>query len=274
MNTKHTAAGVLLALVSILATTAQASNLTNSTPFTNFQINSSGNGLNGNQITVADFLDLTGSAYVNNTFTSSSTFNFREVATFSERTADSETEINPILRANFVGSGEGIVGGLLTFTNGTLNLQRSDFFQFASFNLKEGSATLGGTTPTLPNDAVSLIFTATSLERGYIFDSLGNDLADRVGSGVDIVFGFSTTNSIARTGTVSSSLITLFNNSFEPDVVPPVTTGSSNFEDLFLSTNGQFRLATAAVPVPAAFWLLGSGLAGLMTLAKRKKLAA
>jgi hypothetical protein len=78
-------------------------------------------------------------------------------------------------------------------------------------------------------------------------------------------------------------------NVFDPDTIVAgssvftlqLTDGNNNFADVtsvqgnsldegdfILSADGNLRLA--AVPAPAAVWLLGSGLLGLMALARRR----
>ncbi|MFA5984650.1 MAG: hypothetical protein WC782_11595 [Methylococcaceae bacterium] len=268
MNTRQTFAAAAMALAMFSTSVAQAASNIPETTLRNFFLNSTGTGLAGATL-IENFIDLTGLAYVNNTFTSDLTFNFREAANFSERTADSVTDIDPILRATFVGTGTGTAGGLLTFDQGTLTLTERNGTPFANFQLLEGTANLIANS-TIPQGTVSLIFQATSLASGYFFDSNGNDLSSA--ADISILFGLSTTNALPADSntTINPALVTLFNNSFDPDVSP---TTSNGITDVQFSTNGQFRLAT--VPVPGAFWLLGSGLLGLATAAnRRKKLAA
>lgn len=265
MNLKQTLAGITLALAVSGTTVAQASET-----LQNFHINTAGTGFVGSTL-VNDFIDLTGSAFVHNTFTSASEFDFNEAARFIELTADGETILDPFLRATFTGTGTGSTSTqVLSFTpGGTLTLATEDSTPFATFTLSEGSANLAANS-TLPQGTVSLIFTSASLQPGYFFLANGTDLSTVANA--NLLFGFSTTNALAAAnGTrVSSSLISLYNSAFSPDVTAPIFTNGTT--DVQFSTNGQFRIG--AVPVPAAFWLLGSGLAGLMTLAKRKKLAA
>lgn len=265
MNIKQTFASIALAAAISGTSVAQASDTLH-----NFYLNSAGTGFAGATL-VNDFIDLTGSAYVHNTFTNQSDFDFNEAARFIELTADGQTLLDPFLRATFTGTGTGsTTTQLLNFsTGGTLTLAEQDSTPFATFELSAGSANLVANS-TLPQGTVSLIFTSQSLLPGYFFLGDGTDLSTVANA--NLLFGFSTTNALAAAnGTqVNGPLITLYNSAFNPDVTAPVFT--NGVTDVQFSTNGQFRLA--AVPVPAAFWLLGSGLAGLITLGKRKKLAA
>lgn len=265
MNFKQTFAGVTLALAVSGTTVAQASDTLH-----NFYLNSAGTGFAGATL-VNDFIDLTGSAYVHNTFTSPNDFDFNEAARFIELTADGQTLLDPFLRATFTGTGTGSTATqVLNFnTGGTLTLSEQDSTPFATFELTQGSANLVANS-TLPQGTVSLIFTSQSLLPGFFFLGDGTDLSTVANA--NLLFGFSTTNALAAAnGTqVNSQLISVYNNTFDPDVTAPIFT--NGITDVQFSTNGQFRIGT--VPVPAAFWLLGSGLAGLVTLGKRKKLAA
>lgn len=231
--------------------------------------NSSSNA--GGLISVQDYLDLTGIAYVHNNFTSPSTFTFQEAGSFLVLTADGVTPLVPSITANFLGTGAGNTAlQTLGFNSGTLSVFDSALNQIATFNLLTGSANLQANS-TLPNGTVSIIFQATQMMSGYFFDSGMNDLSTLVTPGPDsLVLGFATTNVISRAGqTVPTSLTSAYNAAFNPDVTDPVV--ANNSTDLYLSNNGQYRLAV--VPEPGMLGLLGIGLAALGFSARRGKKA-
>jgi len=254
----------LLASVA-LASTLGVAGSANAT-LTNWYLDSDGPGGNS-AILVQDYLDLVGQAYVHNTFgTSATAFTFNESAIFSSSSADGPvgigTPVAPPILANFTGTGSGTIGGLLTFSTGALTV-KSGATTIGTFNLLSGSGNLQAGT-VLPNGAVSFIFQATSVMAGYFFDSSMNDLATLLASGA-YEFGFATTNVIPLSNTVAAPLVALYNTTFDPDQVSPIT--PNNLTDLYLSNNGQFRLQ---VPEPGSLALIGVALLGFVGARRRK----
>jgi len=248
------------AVVSALGVTGSA----NAT-LTNWYVDTDGVG--GNAATlVNDYLDLTGVAYAHNTFTSATTFTFKESGLFETPTADGPvnsggTALNPVLSAAFTGTGTGTTGGLLSFLTGSLTVTQGAT-TVGTFDLLSGSANLAAGT-VLPNGAISLIFQATSLTAGYFYDSGMVDLSTILASN-PLVFGFATTNVIPLTRNVGAPLQNLYNATFDPDQLGVIT--PNNTTDLHLSNNGQFRLQ---VPEPGTLALFGISLLGIVGLRRR-----
>lgn len=236
-----------------------------SATLTNWFIDTDGPGGNA-PVLVHDYLDLTGTAYVHNTFSSPTNFAFNEVGSFLNLSADGSTLLNPALTAQFVGSGSGTVGGPLSFTpGGSLNVF-SGVTNIGTFTLQAGSAVLLANS-VLPNGTVSFIFKATHLATGYFFDSAMNDLSLVANSPTGLLLGFATTNVILANlnpNNIPANLVTDYNNAFGTGFGTVANNGTT---DLALSNNGQFRLA---VPEPSALSLFGLALLGLGFVTRRK----
>lgn len=233
---------------------------------TNWYVDTDGAGGNA-PVFVADYLDLVGQAFVSNTFTGATTFNFNEVGRFTTSTADGGSvlggvDLLPVLTSRFVGTGSGTTGGALTFAPGSMLEVYSGATNIASFSLLTGSANLLANS-TLPNGTISLIFKAMSMSTDYFFDGFMNDLAPSVPNG--LTFGFATTNAIPLNQNVASVLVSDYNAAFDPDIAGPVTPNGSTL--LYISNNGQYRLA---VPEPSMLSLLGLALVGLGFSTRRK----
>ncbi len=234
----------------------------NPTPLSNWYIDTDGAGGNA-PVLVLDYLDLVGTAFVENTFTSGTAFNFNEAGLFNAATADGSTPLNPSLSATFIGTGSGTTGGALTFaTGGTLKVF-SGATDIADFTLLSGSANLFANS-TLPNGTVSLIFKATAMDAGYFFNSAMQDLAASVLSPTGLVLGMATTNVINLNSAVSTPLINAYNAGFGTSLVSATGDG---FNTLKLSNNGQFQMA---VPEPSMLSLLGLALVGVGFTTRRK----
>lgn len=253
---KKTFASLALATSLLAAAPAQA-------VLTNWILDTNGAAAGG-QVTVSEFIDLTGIAYANNSFTSLTTFNFQEYGSFNAFSADGVTPLSPILTATFSATGTGTTGGTLNFASGTLNVL-SGATTIGVFNLLSGNANLNAGT-VLPNGAISLVFQAKTLSAGYFFTGGLVDLSTFLPD--TVVFGFGTTNASPISGTIANSLVNGYNLAFPAGPSVALGTQADQQQNVYISNNGQFRLQ---IPEPGSMALLGIGLLGLALASRRKQ---
>jgi len=117
------------------------------------------------------------------------------------------------------------------------------------------------------------------------FDGLqANPLMLNTGAGADTINFVAAGSNFSATSTVTSNVTTLYNDSqfvialtdntdwFEPVSWYELASGSNLYDITF--SNGSVLSIDATptvVPIPAAVWLFGSGLIGLLGFARRKK---
>ena len=81
------------------------------------------------------------------------------------------------------------------------------------------------------------------------------------------------TDTTGANGTSTSASGTTSGNTFDLEYSSYITGGSFDGQTGFWHLQGTFTEAAPEVPVPAAVWLFGSGLLGLVGVARRKKVA-
>lgn len=246
---------------------------------TNWYIDIDGPAGAGGAVQVDEFLDMTGSAFADNTPTGGGNFTFDEWGVFKTLSHDNGLGYGGTTAeatATLVASGTGTFGGGLVFNSGTLNLYSDTANNYGTsagiYGANDGTnfATLGLITGTgsvdtggVPNGTFTLIFSVDSLLAGYLFDENMNDLSAYAGAIPPLLFGFATTN---------ASQVENPNPTFVSEVINEFA-GVDSFQnngidDVIVSNNGQFRLA---VPEPGVMFLLGGGLLGLGWVSRRRK---
>jgi hypothetical protein len=138
---------------------------------------------------------------------------------------------------------------------------------FQDFDVNEGDI-VTGTAEVLNSTADQMANGQVAAVNLEWFDAGGNSIAISFGSSIDassdtdVWQTIGVVDAIAPVGSETVRL-TLITGDFNPDVEG--FGGAPRFDSAFL------EITPAVVPIPAAVWLFGSGLIGLVGLARRRK---
>lgn len=232
-------------------------------------------GAGGNAATqIHEYIGITSPNFVDTEFNGPNLFTFDNVGVVKAIGHDGGLDL-PVgwqLTGIYSFNGNGELGADLTFTGGQFDLYvnnsgdwgdmtkgvygSNNGTHIASFDLDLGSGTLQPSG--LPNGDISISYTSSFLAADYFFYADGT--TDMASNGV---MSYTTTNASHITNPVpalAEELLGFAGYVGDPANAPP--------DDFFLSSGGQFRINP--VPVPPALFLLGSGLAALFGIRRKK----
>jgi hypothetical protein len=152
------------------------------------------------------------------------------------------------------------------------------------FQANFGDGRLGNPPPPAPDPVVSGWFTYEAATVNSAIDSLIGigltidgysyglaDIGFAAGSSFSLCVGDSTKGECSTTARERDFVVEWNKNTLDPIQMAYSVAGQNNY---WAAAPGDFDyFNVTAVPVPAAVWLFGSGLLGLVGIARRKKIA-
>jgi hypothetical protein len=257
----------------------------------NWYFNPNGGGFATAQ-QINEYLDINGNAFINISPTGGSNFSFTEFAVFNSVQADSNGQLFPLnypggnITATFNAFGTGTFGGSFIFTGGQIDVyQNPTNNQYATSNgiygadlgaligsftiqIGGGGAVDASGTPTA-NGQITAFAEAIdgTLDAGYFFDPLGNDLATSEGL---LAFAFTNANTVGDPTALMVSEIICQGAGFTGPGCPSGTYSNAPGDYIFVSNNGQFKLAVEEVPEPGSLALVGLALLGVSVAGSRR----
>lgn len=192
---------------------------------------------------------------------------FGSILFFAALSAGSASAAVTNYQGNF-GTGNDVFTYNFTLTEDTL--ATFETFGYAGGTLANGTSVADGGF-----DSTLTLFGPTTLFPAPVTSATGDDVEDRESASS----GFSWDDLITLTLAPGNYTIALtqFGNEWDNDTQSWTDSASDTFIDsgFFQRTSSyalQVTLEPAPVPVPAAMWLFGSGLLGLLWSAKRKQI--
>jgi hypothetical protein len=272
------------AAIALAAGAAQADAVMNDWTF-----NPAGTG-KANGLSINEYLDVNGNAFIQLTKTGKNSFSFAEHAVFNLSQADSNGLLFPIvyptgnITATFEAVGTGTFNGAFTFSSGTIKMYQnptpSQYSSAAGYYganlgnligefalLAGGGGTVDASGSPIKNGDVSIFAQASkgALKPGYFFTDTGVDMSTVFST----AFAFTNANTV---GSPTAGLVSEVACQFAGFTGPGCGTGTyanAPGQYFFVSNNGQFKFNE--VPEPGSVALFGVALFGIGAMRRRMK---